>query len=79
MREVLLTFTGPVRRPAGLAARSRLPLAAEVTLAGLLLGVGYAPEEIERLRAVVDGVPAPLDRPLAGGESVTVFVPVGGG
>lgn len=53
--------------------------AANPTIGGLLEELGYEAGDLAKLRALVDGAPTGIDRVLVGGETVTVFLPVGGG
>ena len=54
-----------------------LPVAPGETVGDLLTRFGIPTDEVKLI--FVNGVSAPLDRPLADGDRVGVFPPVGGG
>jgi sulfur carrier protein ThiS len=79
MASVVVSFTGPVRRPRGVPVRGEHQVPPGGTIEALLDSLGYDAGDRTHLRAVVDGRTVPLGSRLEGGETITVFMPVGGG
>jgi len=79
MSEVEVEIVGPIRRPKGAGSRLRVPLPEKGTVAAVLEALGYGEADRAMLRAMIDGQPVHHEHRLAGGESVKVFMVLGGG
>lgn len=76
---VTVLFVGPMRRPKGVRDETDVPVAGPVTVATLLETLGYRPTERRVLRVLRDDRSLRLDDAVQPGETLTVFLPVGGG
>ena len=78
MKNLAVTFVGPVRRPVPERATS-VDTSGLHTVADLLRHLGYKDHELAVLHVLSDGSRLKLDAPLDGVESVEILLPVGGG
>lgn len=79
VREVAIRFMGPIRRPAGLGALARVPVADGTTVESFLAALGYEDADRARLRVMIDGRTLARDEVLGDVEELTLFLPLGGG
>ncbi len=78
-RERSILFFGPVRRPSGTGADTRISLSDSSTAADLLEALGYDAEERPRLRVMDGGRALKSTETLGAVLELTVFLPLGGG
>ena len=81
MAEALATvrFVGPMRRPPDVGDETDVPVAGGATVDQVLERLGYRPTERRVLRVLRADLPLRLDDRVAAGDTLTVFLPVGGG
>jgi hypothetical protein len=79
VKQVVIKFMGPLKRPKGIGATARLSVSPEGTLEDVLREIGYDSEERSRLRVVVDGEIRSLSSQIGEALELTVFLPLGGG
>lgn len=77
---VSVRLVGPMRRPKGVRGdEAQVPVTAATTVSDVLEALGYGPTERRVLRVLRADAPLRLDAPVAPGDELTVFLPVGGG
>lgn len=77
--EAVVSFFGPVRRPAGVGATTRVRLTGAETADAILATLGFVDVERARLRVMVSGRSLKPDEPIGDATEVSVFLPLGGG
>jgi sulfur carrier protein ThiS len=76
--KVRLTFLGPIRRPWSESSRE-LDIESDTTIEGLLTGLGYTSEDMQRVALVVAGQRQRVTERLSDGDELRVVLLAGGG
>ncbi|HOX42052.1 MAG TPA: MoaD/ThiS family protein [Myxococcota bacterium] len=76
--DIQVTFLGPIRRPWPETSR-RLSVEPGTTAEALLVGLGYEPQDLQRVALVINGKRQKPQVELAEGDQLRVVLLAGGG